>query len=110
MIRNKKINLIKTELFIGGRKFNISLIFITQSYFTLPKNIRLNPTHYFIMKVSNKKEAQEIAIIHSLDVDFNDYMNLYKNCTSKSYYFLVNDVTFASDYYLHFRSNLFRRI
>ena len=56
MLSNKKLNQIVTELFIRGRKLNISLVFITQVYFAAPKNIRLNSTHYFIMKIPNKQE------------------------------------------------------
>ena len=59
MLGNKKLNTIVTELFIGGRKLNISLVFITQPYFAAPKNIRLNSTHYFIMKIANKRERQQ---------------------------------------------------
>ena len=56
MLSNKKLNPIVTELFIRGRKLNISLVFITQSYFTVTKNIRLNSTHYFVMKIPNRRE------------------------------------------------------
>ena len=62
-----------------GIKLNISLVFITQSYFTVPKNIRLNSTHYVIMKIPNKKQLQQIAFNHSFDTDFTDFMNLLKN-------------------------------
>ena len=58
---NNKLNLIVTELFIRGRKLNISIAFITQSYFKVPKDVRLNPTHFFIMKIPNKRELQQIA-------------------------------------------------
>ena len=54
MLSNKNLNPIANELFITGRKINISLVFITQSYFTVPKNIKLNPTHYFVMKIPIK--------------------------------------------------------
>ena len=70
MINNKKLNSIVTELFTRGRKLNIFLIFITQSYFKVPKDVRLNTTHFFIMKVPNKRELQQIAISHSSDTDF----------------------------------------
>ena len=70
MLINKKLNPIVTELFIRERKSNISLIFITQSYFTVPKNIRLNSTHYFVMKIPSKKELQQIAFNHSSDIGF----------------------------------------
>ena len=56
MINNKKLNSIVTELFIRGRKLNISLIFITQSYFKVPKDARNNSTHFFIMTIPNKRE------------------------------------------------------
>ena len=56
MLSNKKLNPIVTELFIGGRKLNIFLVFITQLYFAVSKNIRLNSTHYFAMKIPNKRE------------------------------------------------------
>ena len=61
MLSNKKLNPIITELFIKGRKLNISLFFITQSYFVVPKDIRLNSTHYFIMKIPNKRELKQIS-------------------------------------------------
>ena len=70
MINNKKLNSIVTELFIRGRKLNISLVFITQSYFKVPKDVRLNTTHFFIMKISNKRELQQTAISHSSAIDF----------------------------------------
>ena len=60
MLSNKKLNPMVTELFIRGRKLNISLVFITQSYFTVPKNIRLNSTHYTAMKIPNKRELRQI--------------------------------------------------
>ena len=78
MLSNKKLNPIVTELFIRGRKLNISLVFIAQSYFAVPKNVRLNSTHYFIMKIPNKREPEQIAFINSSDIDFQDFVNLYK--------------------------------
>ena len=70
MLSNKKHNRIVTELLIRGRKLNISLVFMTQSYSTVSKNIRLNSTHYFIIKIPNKQELQQIAFNHSSDIDF----------------------------------------
>ena len=78
MIHNKKLNSKVTELFIRGRKLNISLVFITQSYFKVPKNVRLNTTHFFIMKIPNKRELQQIAINHLSDIDFTDFIKIYK--------------------------------
>ena len=110
MLNNKKVNPIVTELFIRGRKLKISLVFITQSYFVSPKNIRLNSLHYFIMKIPNKGELQQISFNHSSDIDFRDFMNFYKKCTAKPYSFLVIDATLALDNPLRFRKNLLERI
>ena len=76
MINNIKLNPIVTELFIRGRKLNISIVFITQSYFKVPKDVRLSSTHFFIMKIPNKRELQQIALNHSSDIDFKDFMNI----------------------------------
>ena len=78
MINNKKLNSIVTELFIRGRKLNISLVFITQSYFKVPKDVRLNSTHFFIMKIPNKRELQQIALNHSLDISSKDFIKIHK--------------------------------
>ena len=107
MINNKKLNSIVTELFIRGRKLNISLVFITQSYFKVPKDVRLNTTHFFIAKIPNKRELQQIAINHSSDISTKDFINIYRECTAKPYSFLVNDTTLASNNLLRFRKNLF---
>ena len=107
MIHNKKLNSIVTELFIRGRKLNISLVFITQSYFKVPKDVRLNATHFFIMKVPNKRELQQIALNYSSDIDFKDFVRIYKNYTDQLYSFLVNDTTLASGNPLRFRKNLY---
>ena len=106
MINNNKLNPIVTELFIRGRKINISIVFITQSYFKVPKDVRLNSTHFFIMKAPNKRELQQIALNHSSDIDFKDFMNIYKKFTKEPYSFLVNDKTLASDDPLRLRKNL----
>ena len=84
---NEKLSPIATGLFLRGRKLNISLVFISQSSFKLPKNIRLNATHYFIMKISNKKELQQIAYNHSSDIDFKDFMKLYQDYTKETFIF-----------------------
>ena len=85
MLSNKKLSKIVTELFIIGRKLNISLVFNTNSYFVVPKNIRLNSRHYFIMKIPNKRELQQIPFNHSSDIDFQDFRNLYEKTTEKPY-------------------------
>ena len=76
MINNRKLNSIVTELFIRGRKLNISLVFITQSYFKVMKDVRLNSTHLFIMKILTKRELQEIALNHSSDINFKDFIKI----------------------------------
>ena len=85
MINNKKLNSIITKLFIRDRKLNISLVFITQSYFKVPKDVRLNTTHFFIMKISNKRELQQISINHSSDINTSGFINIYKKCIDKPY-------------------------
>ena len=107
MIHNKKLNSIVTELFIRGRKLNISLVFITQSYFNIPKDVRLNTSHFFISKIPNKRELQQIVINHLSDISAKDFTNIYRKCTAGPYSFLVNDATLASDNPLRFRKNLF---
>ena len=106
MINNKRLNPIITELIIRDRKLNISIVFITQSYFKVPKDVRLNSTHFFIMKIPNKRELQQIALNYSLDIDFKDFMKIYKKCTAEPYSFSVNDTTLPSDDPLRFRKNL----
>ena len=106
MINNKKLNSIVTELFIRGRKLNVSLIFITQSYFKVPKDFRNNSTHFFIMKFPNKRELQQIAINHSSDINTKDFIEIYRKCTDKPYSFLVIDTTLPSNNLLRFRKNL----
>ena len=87
ILSNEKLNPIVSELFIRGRKLIISLVFITKSYFSVPKDIRLNCTHYFIMKIPNKRKLKQIASHNSSDIDFYDLINLYKKCTKKPYFF-----------------------
>ena len=107
MIHNKKLDSIFTELFIRVTKLNISLAFITQSYFKVPKDVRLNTSHFFIAKIPNKRELQQIAINHSSDINTKDFANIYRKCTAEPYSFLVNDTTLASNNPLRFRKNIF---
>ena len=76
MINNKKLNSIVTELFIWCKKLNISLAFISQSYFKVPKDVRNNSTHFFIMKIQNKRELQKIAINLSSDIITKDFTEI----------------------------------
>ena len=107
MIHNKKLNSIVTELFIRGRKLNISLVFITQSYFKVPKDVKPNTAHFFIAKIPNEREVQQIALNHSSDISTKDFIKTDKECAAELYYLLVNDITLASDNSLRFRKNLF---
>ena len=70
------------------------------------KDVRLNSTHFFIMKIQNKGELRQVASGHSLDIDFKDFMKIYEKCTARPYSFLVNDTTLPSDNPLRFRKNL----
>ena len=74
-------------MFIKCRKLNVSLVFITQSYFSVPKNLRLNSTHYLIMKINDKIELKSIAINHSADIDYQDFIKIYRECTKEPYVF-----------------------
>ena len=106
MIKNKKLDPVVNELFIRGRKLNISIVFITQLCFKVPKDVRLNSTHFFITRIPNKRGLQHTALNHSSDIDFKDFIKLYKKCTAEPYSFLVNDATLPSDDSLRFRKNL----
>ena len=106
MINNKKLNPVVTELFIRGRKINISIAFITQSHFKVPKDVKLNSTHFFIMKIPNERELQQISLNHSSDIDVKDFIKIYKKCIAEPYSFLVNDATLPSNDPLRFRKNL----
>ena len=93
-------------MFIRGRKINISIVVISHSYFKVPKDVRLNTKHFFIMKIPNKRELQQIALNHSSDIDFKDFMKIFKKCTAEPYSFLVIDTTLPSDDPLRFRKNV----
>ena len=100
---NKKFQAIIKELFSRCRKLNISLVFITQSYFSVPKDVRLNSTHYLIMKINNKRELQNIAINHSADIDYKDFVKIYRECRKEPYSFLTIDTTLPASNPLRFR-------
>ena len=94
-------------MFIRGRKSNISLISIAQSYFKVPKDVRLNTSHFFIAKIPNKRRLQQIAINHSSDINTKDFSNICRKCTDEPYSFLINGTTLASNNPLRFRKNIF---
>ena len=93
MINNKKLNSIVTNMFITGTKSNSFLVFITQSYLKVTKDVRLNTTHFFITKISHRRELQQIALNHLSDISTKDFIKIYKICTDEPYSFLVNDTT-----------------
>ena len=93
IMNNEIFQAIIKELFIRCRKLNIYLVFIIQSYFSVPKEVRLNSTHYLIVKIHNKKELQQIAINHSADIDYKDFLKIYRSCTKEPYSFLTINTT-----------------
>ena len=107
IMTNKKFQAIIKELFIRCRKLNISLVFITQSYFSVTKDVRLNSSHYLIMKINNRKELQNIVIDHSADIDYKDFVKTYRKCTKEPYNFLTIDTTLPASDPLRFRKHLF---
>ena len=107
IMENNKFQSIIKELFTRCRKLNFSLVFITQSCFSVPKDLRLNSTHYLIMKINNIKELQNIAINHSADIYCKDFIKIYRECVKESYYFLTIDTTLPASNPLRFRKNLF---
>ena len=107
IMTNKRLRTITKELFIRCKKLNISLVFITQSYFSDPKDVRLNSTHYLIMKINNRKELQNIAINHSADIDYKDFMKIYRECTKEPYNCLTIESTLPASDPLRFRQKLF---
>ena len=107
MMTNKKCQAIIKELFIRCRKLNILLVFITQSYFSIPKDVRLNSKHHLIMKIDNKKELQNIAINHAAFIDYEDFVKIYRECIKEPYSFLAIDTALSASDILRFRKNLF---
>ena len=89
------------------KKKNISLVFITQSYFSVPKNVRLNSAHYLIMKINNRKELQNITVNHSADIDYKDFTKIYTEYTKEPFNFLTIDTALSTSNPLRFRKNLF---
>ena len=88
MINNKKLNPVVTELFIRGRKLNISIVFITQSYFKVSKDVLHIKFYTFLdHEIPNKRQLQQISLNHSSDIDFKDFIKIYKKCTAEPYSF-----------------------
>ena len=91
VMSDKKAQQILKDLFIRCRKLNISLCFLTQSYFSVPEDVRLNCTHYILFKLNNRRELQNIAINHSADIDYKGFIKIYRICTKESFNFLTID-------------------
>ena len=87
VISDKKARQILKDLFLRCRKLNISLCFLTQSYFSVPKDVRLNCTHYILFKLNNRRELQNISIDHSADIDYKDFIKIFRICTKESFSF-----------------------
>ena len=91
IMRSEKFKAIVKELFIRCRKLNISIVFITQSYFGTPKDARLNSTHYILMKIGNKKNLKSIAEENLGHLEFKDFLKIYNYCTIEPYSFMMVD-------------------
>ena len=102
---NKRFQAMITELFIRYRELNISLVFIAQSYFSVPKEVTLNSAHYLKMKIHNKRKLPTIVINHSPDIDYKDFLKIYRNCAKGPYSFLTIDTTLPADDPMIFRKN-----
>ena len=83
---------------------------MTQSYFLVPKDVRLNSTHYLITKINNKRELQNIAINHSADIDHQDLMKMYRECTKEPFNILTLDTMLPASNLLRSRKNLFESL
>ena len=88
---NKKFKRIIKELFYRARKINVSIVFITPSYFRALKDARLNSTHYILMKIGNKKELKRIAEEKSGHLDYKDFLKIYNYCVREPYSFMLID-------------------
>ena len=108
MINNKILNSVVNELLIRVRKINTSTAFITQSNFKVPKDVRWNSILFFIMKIPNQRELQQMALNYSSGIDFKDFIWVYKKCTAEQYPFVAIDLTLPLDSPLRFRKNILK--
>ena len=106
---NKKISPIVTELFLRGRKFKISIVLTLQSYFKVPKTMKLNLAYCFTMKIPNKRELKRIASNQLFDIGFKYFMKLYKDYTKQPFSFSSSDTTFLSDNPLRFKKSVLQK-
>ena len=111
MFSNKKCNPIVTKLFIRGRRLDVYLvIFITESDFTVSKNITPNPKYYFLIKIQNKQHFRQITCNHLSGSSFRDFINFYINVLQNQMHFLIIDPTLPSDIFLQIRKYVLARI
>ena len=103
---NKIFQAIVKDLFIRCRKLNISLAFVSQSYFSVSKDVTLNSTHYLVMKINNKRKLQNVAFNHSADIDYKDFVKIYREYAKEPYSFLITDTTLPANDPLRFKKNL----
>ena len=114
MLMKIELNIIKTDHIFQiihteyqRQKIKYFSCFYYPIILKVPKYVRLNTTHFFIAKIPNKRELQQIAINNSSDINTKDFVNIYRKYTAESYSFLVNDTTLESNNHLRFRKNLF---
>ena len=88
---NKNFKRIIKDLFYRAHKINVSIVFITQSYFRALKDARLNSTHYILMKIGNKKALESIVEEKSGNLDYKDFLKMYNYCTKEPYSFMTID-------------------
>ena len=105
IMTNEKFQAINKELFIRCIILNISLLFITQSDFFVPKDVTLDSSHYLIMNINNKRELENIAKSHSADFYYKDFVKIYRECTKETFGFLTIDTTLPTSDLLRFREN-----
>ena len=110
IMTNKRFQAIIKELFIRCRKLNILLVFIAQSYFRIQRDVRLNSIHHLILKKNNRRELKNIAFHHSEDIDYKDFVKIYKKWTKEPYNILTIDATLPAGDPLRFRKNLFETL
>ena len=103
IMTSKKFQAMIKQLFIRCRKLNVSLVLMSPSYFSVPKGVRLYSTHYLIMKFHNRRELQQIAINHSEDIDYKDFLKIYRNCINEPYSFFIIDAKLPADNPVRFR-------
>ena len=107
IMSNKEFQAIVKDLFIiRCRKLNISIAFISQFYCSVPKDVRLSTTHFYAMKINSKRELQNIPIHHTADIDYRDFVKIYRECTKKPFSFLTVDTTLRASDLLRFSKNL----